>query len=386
MSSIRVESVRGRKSWNDFFDLPWRLHASNPYWVPVPDFIRRAALDQKRNPFWRHSQMEAWIARRGNVVVGRICGIIDHHFCRPEYAAAATFGFFEAENDASASGSVSEITRALMDTLATWARAHGCRRVIGPFNPNMNSECGLLTEGFEDPPAIMMPYNPRYYVSHLEGNGFRPLKSFLAYTYQHDPKFDERIVRHAARLQERGSVHIRSIRRRDLQREISTIVGLMNDSMADHWGFIPLEIDEAKRLAEDLRWILDPELLLIAEVEGEPAGYLLALPDLHQAFARVRARRMTPVAAMRLLWALKGPFRRRTITRCRFIALGIAQRHASLALGPLLYAEILARFRRGGFATGEASWVLEDNLPVNRVHRRLGAQVTKRYMIYEKDL
>lgn len=377
MSIKRVES---KQDWNQFIELPWKIYAGDSNWVPPLRIAVRDLLDVNKNPFFRHAVMRAVIATnaRGEVV-GRIVGVIDENHNKYHEEKTAFFGFYESINDLA-------LAQALFDDIVKWAREWGMTTLRGPMNPSTNHECGLLVEGYNDPPSVMMTYNPPYYAELFEKCGFAKAKDLLAYNISKDSKFSERLLAHAERLKQNSEVKLRPINVRDFDREVDRILEIYNDAWEKNWGFVPMDPAEFRHMAKDMKAVLDPELLLVAEVRGEPVAFALTLPDVNQVFKKVPDGKLLPTGLFKLLWNLKGPGRRKTINRCRILTLGIRQKYRTLGLGPLFYAEYVKRGPRLGYPTGEASWILEDNVQMNKALEHMCGARTKVYRIYDRAL
>jgi hypothetical protein len=257
----------------------------------------------------------------------------------------------------------------------------------GPMNPSTNHECGLLIEGFDNPPAVMMTYNPPYYAARVEEWGLKKSKDLLAYEIdKRRSKFADKLLAHAERLRAGGRVTFRTINMKKFDEELSIVQDIYNDAWEANWGFVPMGRDEFEHMAKDMKLVLDPRLVLIAEVEGQPAGFALTLPDVNQAQAKVRDGKLLPFGLFKLLWHLKGPGRRKTINRCRILTLGVKKKYQPLGIAPLLYTEYFTRGPAIGYPVGEASWILEDNIPMNKGLVAMDARKTKTYRIYDKSL
>ena len=258
--------------------------------------------------------------------------------------------------------------------------------VRGPASPSTNHECGLLIEGFEDPPAVMMTYNPPYYAKLVEGCGFRKAKDLLAYALDKDMKFSDKLLAQAEKLKLAGHITFRSINTREFDREVGRMLEIYNDAWEANWGFVPMDEREFRHMAREIKMIFDPRLILIAEVKGAAAGFALTLPDVNQAFAKVRDGKLFPTGLLKLLWHLKGPFKHNTVNRVRILTLGIRRAYRELGLGPMFYVEYFRRGQALGYERGEASWILEDNKPMNAALRMMGARKSKIYRIYDRPL
>jgi hypothetical protein len=256
----------------------------------------------------------------------------------------------------------------------------------GPMNPSTNHECGLLVEGFNDSPNVMMTYNPPYYAEMLEKWGCTKAKDLFAYDIDgRKVKFSDKLVAQSERLKQGGNVTFRPVNMKDFDGEVERILEIYNDAWEHNWGFVPMEPEEFRHMAKDLKMVLDPELLLIAEVKGKPAAFALTLPDVNQAFKKISDGKLLPTGLLKLLWYTKGPGRK-VINRCRILTLGIKKQYRELGIGPLLYTEYLRRGPGNGYPVGEASWILEDNKPMNRALEHMCGARTKVYRIYDRPL
>jgi hypothetical protein len=372
--------VATKAEWNDFIELPWKIYAGDPNWVPPLRMAVRDLLNVAKNPFFKHAFMHAVIAYKDGKPVGRVVGVIDENHNRFHDEKTAFFGFLEMIED-------QNLCDALMDEVARWAKSKGMTQLRGPMNPSTNHECGLLVEGYDDPPAVMMTYNPPYYRKMLEGWGLAKAKDLHAYEIDgRKVRFAERLLAQSERLKAKGEVTVREIDMSRFDEELATIQDIYNDAWEKNWGFVPMEPEEFKHMAKDMKMILDPRLVLIAEVRGKPAGFALTLPDVNQAIKKVKSGRLTPVGIAKLLWNLKGPGKRKTLDRCRILTLGMKQEYRDVGIGPLLYTEYFTRGPRYGYPRGEASWILEDNVPMNKALTMMCGEKTKVYRIYDRAL
>jgi GNAT superfamily N-acetyltransferase len=377
-----LETVTTKKQWAEFISLPWDIYAGDRNWVPPLRVALKDALDERKNPFFKHAVKEAWLVRRDSDrhVVGRVVGVVDRAHDEFHGERLVFFGYFEAIDDP-------RVTAMLLDAVRDWGRARGQTTLRGPVNLSTNHECGLLVEGFDDPPAVMMTYNPPYYAAHFQAYGLAKAKDLYAYDIAKEgAKFANRLVRHADQLRERGRVTFRTPRMKDFWREVDLILDIYNDAWEKNWGFVPMTREEFRHLAKDLKMILDPRLLLIAEVDGRPAGFAVTLPDVNQAIHKIRDGRLLPTGLFKLLWHIQGPGRKKTIKRCRIITLGIKRGYQAYGIGPLLYTEYLRRGPELGYESGEASWILEDNRPMNQALRLMNGRRNKVYRIYDLPL
>ena len=374
--ALKVTPVVSKREWNDFISLPWNIYLKDSNWVPPLKIEVRDMLDVNKNPFFRHAKMHPLLAYSDNKCVGRIVWIIDDNHNKFHSEQTAFFGFFESIDD-------QNVANALFEEVAKWALSKGMNTIRGPMSPSTNHECGLLVEGYDDSPAVMMPYNPLYYAKLFESWGLVKAKDLFAYKISRGAKFSEKLLAQAEKLKQSSVVKFRSVKMKDFGAEVDRILNIYNDAWEQNWGFVPMEELEFRHMAKDLKLILDPELLLIAEVRGEPVGFALALPDINQVKKKIKNGRLFPTGLIKLLWYLKGPARRRAIDRCRILTLGIKKAYREFSIGPLLYAEYLNRGPARGYKVGEASWILEDNKPMNRALEHMCGKRTKVYRIYD---
>lgn len=375
----QVQQVKTQADWKRFIDLPWEIYKNDKNWVPPLKIAVKDLLDVKKNPFFKHAEMLPLICLKDGKCVGRMIGVIDSDHNRFHEEKSGFFGFFESIND-------QKVTDLLLQEVAQWVKARGMTQLSGPFNPSTNYECGLLIEGFQDPPTVMMTYNPPYYADLLSRAGLEKAKDLFAYDMKTSTPISERFVKHAERMTKRQGITFRSIQMKDFDREVEQVLKIYNDAWEKNWGFIPMSSEEFKHLAKDMKLIIDPSLCLVAEVRGEPAGFSLTLPDANQAFKKVKDGKLFPTGLIKLLWNLKGLGRKKTINRCRVVTLGIRRQYRELGLGALFYVESHKRALAGGYERGEASWILEDNGPMNKALIQMSADRYKTYRIYQKSL
>lgn len=323
-------------------------------------------------PFYEHSEVEAFLAQRDGRPVGRIAAIRNRNHEAHQGEPVGFFGFFETENDP-------ELAGALLDTAAAWLRERGLKTMRGPTNFSTNDTAGLLIEGFDGPPMVMMAYNPPYYVELLESYGFTPAKTLLAYviTEQEPPAY---LVRAAGVVRRRTGIRVRPIRKSDFDRELKTIRRIYNEAWERNWGFVPMTDAEFAFMAKELKPIVDPNLALIAETpEGEPAGFVLALPDFNQVLIHMNGR-LFPFGLLKALWY------QRKIHQMRVVTLGVLEEFRGKGIDALLYLQIIRNGAARGVTLAEQSWVLEDNEKMRSPIERLGGRAYRRYRLYDVAL
>ena len=373
---VRIERVDGRSALDEFLRLPWRIYRDDPVWVPPLLHDQRTLLDREKHPFHQHADVEYFLARdAGGEPVGRIAAIVNHLHNEFHEERVGFFGFFESIDDAA-------VARALLDAAEAWLRERGMQAVRGPMNFSTNEECGLLVEGFEHPPVVMMTHNPPYYEALLRGAGYAKEKDLLAWDLdptKHGGAPPERLERSEERLLRRAGVTIRPLRMKDFDRELARVEEVYNDAWERNWGFVPMTSAEFAFMAKQLKPVVDPGLCLIMESGDEPVGFALALPDFNQALRHIDGR-LLPFGIFKLLW------HKRKIDRCRVITLGVKQRLRGRGLDALMYLYYFREAPRLGYPRGECSWILEDNLEMSRALERMGAYPYKTYRILGKPL
>lgn len=373
MAQIEIVPVDEARKLREFIRLPWKIYKGDPYWVPPLIMDMKKLLDKKKHPFFQHSEADFFLARRNGECVGRIAAILNHNHNKFHNERIGFFGFFEASNDA-------EVAAALFETVEHWARAKGLTALRGPANYSMNETCGLLVEGFEASPRIMMTYNPKYYVDLLEGRGFTKAMDLYAWWMHSEIGLNPKIVRVGEKvLQEEGLV-LRNIVMKNFDAEVAAIKKIYNDAWSHNWGFVPMTDAEFDHMAKDLKPVVDPRIVLIVEKNGEPVGFSLSLPDLNEALHKINGR-LLPFGLLKVL------YHSRKIHAARVITLGVIKKFQTISgIGAALYMETFRRNVAAGNDCGEFSWTLENNDLINRGMRLLGAKIYKRYRMYDKPL
>jgi GNAT superfamily N-acetyltransferase len=378
VTNVVVETVRTRADLDAFIRYQLELYAGDPYFVPPIVAERRDFLDRDKNPFFSHAEVELYVARRQGQVVGRIAAIDDALWNQFHNADTCFFGLFDAGDD-------QVVASALLDRAAEFARSRGMKSLTGPVNLSTNHECGLLVEGFDFPPAMMMPYNCRYYGALLERWGLRKMKDLYAYDLSTALAPPEKVVRVAERLREQQGVRVRPIDLRQLPEEIRRLKSIYNAMMDPAWLFLPMNEEEFDGIVARLRPLVRvrPELCLIAEVRGEPVAFSITLPDANRAI-QAAGGYLThwglPLGLARMAWAA------RNIERLRVLLFGIKPGFRRRGLDALLYLETLRTARRLGYDGAELGWVTEDNELMVRAIESMGARRYKTYRIYERPI
>jgi GNAT superfamily N-acetyltransferase len=368
---VVVRPVRGARDRRAFVALPYALHRADPNWPPLLRRDVRALLDPRRNPFFEHGEACCFLARRQGRVVGRIAAIRNRGHEELHADGAGFFGFFESEDDP-------RTASLLLDAAADWLRARGLRFVRGPLSLSINDDAGLLVDGFDTPAALMMPHNPRHYPRLVEAAGLRGVKDLLVYQNTPD-RLPARLADAEPVIAKRYGIRVRPLDLERFDADVALVKDLFNRGWQRNWGFVPFTDREIDHLAAQLRPIVVPPLVLFAEVEGRPVGFLAALPDLNQALRANPSGRLFP-GLLRVWWAS------RRITRLRVALLGMLPPWRGRGIDALLYKRVWDVARELGYDWAEAGWVLEDNLPMRNALERMGFERYKTYRVYERPL
>lgn len=383
---LEVRPVQSRADKKAFVELPWKIYRRDPNWVPPLLSMAYEVLDTDRHPFYEFASLALFTAWRGDRIVGRIGAIDNPRHNETHQDKVGFFGFFEAENDP-------EAVWALFDAASSWLRERGKDAIRGPANPSVNDEYGLLVEGFDSPPVIMMPYNPPYYVELIEGYGFEKAMDLWAWYVPTEifggPKADklpDKLVRVAGAVRKRYGYRARAVNMGDWENELAKIKAVYRKAWEKNWGAVALTDHEFAHIADGLKQMADPDLVFIVEDrEGNVAGISVSLPDLNQALLKAYPRPGVPefITLLKLLWHWKV---RRCVDGLRVMLLGVLEPYRGRGVDALLIYETALAGLKKGYRWGEMSWILETNDMMNRGIELMQAHVYKTYRIYEKKL
>jgi len=372
---LEVNPVNDRRRRRQFIRLPWSIYSNDPVWVP-PLLLERKEHLSPRNPYFAHARYQSWIAYRDGNAVGRISAQIDQLHLDLHHENEGFFGMIEAEDNP-------ETFKALLNTAETWLRDHGMRRIMGPYNLSINQESGLLVDGFDTPPSLMMGHARSYYRNRIEENGYQKAKDLLAYII--DANFDQPAAVQAIVKRAKKRVTVRTLRKSNYNEDMKIIEDIFNDAWSENWGFIPYTGAEFKQLAKDFKLILDFNLFKIAEVDGVPAAFMVTVPNINEAIRDLNGR-LLPFGWIKLLWRLKVRYPQ----TARIPFMGVRKQYQGSLLGAALAFKVIIDGQPYGIKRGikkvEMSWILEDNKGTRDIIESLGGVVYKRYRIYSKDL
>jgi GNAT superfamily N-acetyltransferase len=381
MSDLTIRVMKTPSEREIFITFPWKVYKDNPYWVPPLINERKHFLDPEKNPFFEHAEAEYFMAFRGGEPVGTIAAFTNSVYNEFQDVNVGYFGFFEVFDDR-------EAAHALLKAAEDWARKAGHDAIMGPAQFSTNDEAFLLIDGFDDPPRALMTYNPPYYQGLIESAGFPKVMDVWAYSIN-IPDFLEqmpdKLERVVQKVKERGRFNIRPVRLKDWDREVERVKKIYHGSWERNWGFVPFTDAEFDQFTVNLKPILDPDLTLVVEVDGEAVGFSLSIPDLNQPLLKAYPRKgiPEPLTMLKLLWYWKV---RKQISWLRVVALGVLPEYRAKGVDAMMYLETAKRAAPKGYKWAEMSWILENNMMMNRSIQMLGGEVYKTYRMYEKKL
>ncbi len=373
---VRVEQAQGRGDVARFVDVAWKVQAGRGTpWIPPLRAVVKDLLDEKRNPFYRNAERALFIGYRDGRPVGRVAAVEnrwhnEHHGDRTGF-----FGFFECENDP-------EAARALLDAAESWLRHRGLETSRGPVSPSMNHESGLLVDGFEHPPVIMTPWNPPYYGTLLEGDGYAKAKDLLGYWIPAGDRLavPDRVARLAERTRRKSGITFRELNVKTLEDEARRVLQLYTEAWSGNWGFTPPGWEEFWHTAKDLKAVLAEDFSFVAEVDGEVVGFMMIAHDVNQVLRRMPSGRLWPWNIVRLVTGAK------KVLRGRVVLLGLKSDYRNRGLFPLFAHEAARRALDMGAEGAEASWLLEDNEAIVAPLEAMGLEAYRRWRLFEKRL
>lgn len=367
--------VSDRSSIRSFVKVPWSIYHNDPHWVP-PLIKERLGLLSPAHPYFEHAKVRFWTAYQGNRAVGRISAQFDEIKCARDNENIGYFGMFECIND-------QQLANQLLSQAEQWLSQFGCEVIRGPFNLSINQESGLLVEGFDTPPYIMMGHAMPYYQTLLENDQYRKAKDLYAWFNQSgftEPPAMRRLVE---RYQSR--IVLRDVDKNNFDRDIRIMMQIFNDAWSNNWGFIPFTENEFVRLGKEMLQFIPASHFKIAQLDGEPVGMIAGLPNFNEITKDLNGK-LFPTGIFKLLWRLKySPPK-----TGRVALLGIRQAYQNQLIGSALAFLLINRIKQVAYDTGvvehEMSWVLEDNERLNKILESLGGERYKTYRVYEKGL
>ncbi|KPL03133.1 MAG: hypothetical protein AMJ90_04030 [candidate division Zixibacteria bacterium SM23_73_2] len=369
---FKIKKVQTKKELLDFIKFPWKIYKDDPNWVPHLISERKEFFDPLKNPFFKHSEVVFFLAKKDKEIVGRIGGHINHNHNDFHNEKTGFFGFFECVNDF-------EVAKLLLDTVRDWLKSKGMEIMRGPANFSTNEEIAFLLEGFDSAPAFMMSYNPKYYLDLMGKYGMRKAKDVFAWYFDRTFKPSERVIRIAERVEKKENLKIRTLDLKDFGNEIKRVKKIYNSAWSKNWGFVPMNDEEFEHMCKNLKQIVDPQMVFIAEIDGEPVGFSLALPNINPVLKRLNGR-FFPFGILKLFWFTRI---KNMVKSARIITLGVVDNYRKKGIETIFYVRSIRDGIKRGYTWGELSWVLEDNVLMNKALETLGAKLYKKYRIYE---
>lgn len=380
MSDLKITAVENASELMTFISFPWEVYKNDAFWVPPLVSERVEFLDREESPFYEHAKGDYFIARRNGKVVGTIAAFTNELYNQFQEANVGFFGFFEVLDD-------SQAAEGLLATAVDWCKQAGHDSVIGPAQFSTNDELGLLIDGFNDRPRILMTYNPPRYQAYIESFGFEKAMDLWAYSLslkEFHENIPEKLVRVVEKIRTRKNFLIRPINMKEFDEEVEKVKYVYNKSWERNWGFVPFTDSEIDRLAASLKPLLDPSVVFLVEQEGETIGFGLSLPDLNQPLhlAYPTPTSLETLTMLKLVWHWKV---RRKVDWLRVFALGVIPEYRGTGVDALMYIETAKAAIRRGYKWAEMSWILENNDMMNRAIQMLGGEIYKTYRMYQKS-
>jgi hypothetical protein len=372
MQEIKIKKVETKSDLNAFIKCQWNFYKNDPYWVPPLLMERKTLLSKEKNPFFKNAEADYFIAYRNNEIVGRIAAIKNDMHLKYHNDNSGFFGFFECNND-------QEVANALFDTAKQWLKEKGLSRMLGPANPSSNDEWGMLLEGFDDPPRLLMTYNPKYYLDLCSNYGMTKAKDLLAYKLEnHKVMGSEKLKRVQQIARDRYKLKISQLDMKNFAKELEKVKFVYNKAWAPNWGFIPMTDEQIDAMAKDLKPLVEPSLVLFGEIDNQLVGFALVMLDYNHIFKQMNGR-LLPFNFLKLFT------KKKEIKWARIITLGLIPEQQKKGLDAVFYWEIVNRAHNVGIDLGEASWVLEDNEMMNRGAVVMGGDPYKKYRVWQAD-
>jgi hypothetical protein len=378
MSDITIRAAEDAGDRKTFVDLAYSLNRDDPNWVPPLKTEVHGLIDPRTNPWFEHAEARLFLAERGGEPVGRISAQVDELVQEHMGQGTGQWGMLEAADE--------EVTSALLHRAESWLRGRDMTRAMGPFSLSIWDEPGLLVQGHDHPPTVMMGHNKAEYQGWVEGHGYAGVRDL--YTYEIDvrapfPPIVDRIV---ASGEKNPRITIRRVNKANFEEEARLLLGILNDAWSGNWGYIPLTDSEVAYAGKKLKPIVFEDLIRVAEVDGEPVAFMMTLPDLNE-FTRDLNGRLFPFGWAKLLWRLRHP----RAKSMRVPLMGVVKRlHASRLASQLAFmlVEFIRRDALGRYGTerGEFGWILESNGPMISMAEAIGGRINRVYRIYEKPL
>jgi len=374
-AQYRIVEVHDKATLTDFIRAPRQAQADDPNWIAPLEFERREAFSPK-NPFFQHAEWQGFVAYQSGTPVGRITAQIDQLYLDRHDAKTGFFGLIEGIDDPA-------LFKALTDAAESWLRERGMARILGPFNLGVNQEVGLLVEGFDTPPYFLMGHAQPHYQDRLIEQGYSGCQDMLAYVAPPHFELPRLFARQLRKVQK--EITVRPLDRRRKEEEFAAMRDVFNDAWSENWGFVPFTEAEFRAVGSELMYIVPKDLVMIAEKDGLPVGFIVMIPNLNEIIADLDGK-LLPFGWAKLLWRLKIGFP----TTSRVPLMGVRREYHHSSLGPSIAIALIDAVRKTGYDRGvrmvETSWILDDNDGMRKIMEHIGGSISKRYRMFEKEL
>jgi hypothetical protein len=371
-STVVLQPVTSWKELQIFYRVPWAVYTDDPYWVPsfwkdLVEFLKCA------NPFWQHAEIQLYTAYLNSKPVGRIAAIIDHSYTETTATKIGYFGFFECINNA-------QIAQSLLEAAETWLKYKEVTELRGPINGHIDFGCGFLVEGFNKLPYLNSVYTPPYYLQFMEQYGMQPLTDLISYEIDLTKPIPSKVQETAKKCADKG-IHVRSFNRRQMKREMQQWFTLFDQIFSDHWGYAPVTYREMMRRfnMKYLRWIINPRLFLYAEVNQQPIGFRLSLPNYNPLFKEFNGR-------LGIREVLKFFTKKQMLHQGKFIVMGLKKEYQGKGIGTCLNYHTLIAMKQLGYTSAEYGWIEENNIASRKAGEKIGGKPHKKHRIFSKKI
>jgi len=374
--ALEIRPVRTKKDKKLFIDLEWQLNKNLPNWVSPLRMERAKVLNTKKNPFFQHAEIEMFIAFKEGRPSGRIAAILNESYNSFQNDNSGFWGFFECIND-------QETADGLFKAAADWLKNKGFENMYGPMNPSTNDEVGLLVDGFDTPPFMMMTHTQPFYPELAEKFGntkAKDLYAWIADVADAKKNITEKMLRVSGKILKKYNITLRNLVVKDIDQEIKIIKDIYNNAWSRNWGFVPFSDAEIDHLAQDLKQIADQDMLFFAYKDNKPIAFSITLPNINEVLANIPSGRLLPGGIFKLLFGLK------KIKSVRVLVLGVKKEYQHIGLGSIFYIRSIEKALEKGYTKGEMSWILEDNHTMNRAIQAIGSKKYKTYRVYQYKL
>lgn len=379
MSDVEIRIQAPGKDTNDFIRAGYEIFADDAAFIPPLEMMLRERLDPAKDPFHRHAEVALFTAWKHGRIVGRTSATIDRSWLETWHDDTGHFGFFDTIDDV-------EVASALLRSAEDWLRARGMKRMNGPMSLTANHDVGVLLDGFDHAPVVDMGHSRPYQAALADACGLTKEKDLYAWRYDVKDGFNARTEGAWRKLADAPEIVLRSVSLRRMRQELGLLMDIYNETWAGKWGYVPLGSDELDKMAADLRWVIDPEMAFMAEIDGEAAGMCISVPNLNEVIADLHGR-LFPLGWAKLLWRTKV----QSPKSARLILLGVREKFRRNVkkygfLSAAMYVEVARRGAAKGYEWAELSWTREDDTPINLGIRSMGGRAYKTYRVYEKPL